>query len=209
VTPADRQGRLLAVEEVRRALGSVMDPELDEPITDLGFVRSVDVAADGAVEVHKGTFGAEAEQDLEELRVTFLRKAHVAAMERALTPLLRARSGMQESDLGTVTLCDLPEGPAKEALRHRRAALGLPDVPDALVMVDEDGRGYVPAEVPRRLRLARSTRISIDGNAHFCRGLLRTRYPGSGDDQTPRPDGAESCHQTFIPLTQLAHKEHS
>ena len=26
------------------------------------------------------------------------------------------------------------------------------------------------------LRKARSTRISIDGNAHFCRGLLRTRY---------------------------------
>lgn len=76
-------------------------------------------------------------------------------------------------------------------------------------MVDEDGRGYVPTEVPRRLRLARSTRISIDGNAHFCRGLLRTRYPGSGDDQAPRPDGAESSHQTFIPLTQVAHKEHS
>ena len=266
MTPADRQQvSLLAVEEVRRALGCVMDPELDEPITDLGFVRSVDVAADGAVEVHlrlptsfcspnfaylmasdakdairalpgarrvvvelddhhdsaiinaglaadagyKGTFGAEAEEDLEELRLTFLRKAHVAAMERALTPLLRARSGMQESDLGTVTLRDLPEGPAKEALRRRRAALGLPDVPDALVMVDENNRGYVPAEVPRRLRLARSTRISIDGNAHFCRGLLRTRYPGSGDDQAPRLDGAESGHQTFIPLTELAHKEHS
>ena len=26
------------------------------------------------------------------------------------------------------------------------------------------------------LRKARSTRIYIDGNAHFCRGLLRTRY---------------------------------
>jgi hypothetical protein len=31
--------------------------------------------------------------------------------------------------------------------------------------------------VPLALRRARSTRISIDGNAHFCRGLLRTRYP--------------------------------
>jgi hypothetical protein len=241
-----------------------MDPELDEPITDLGFVRSVDVAADGAVEVHlrlptsfcspnfaylmasdakdalralpgagrvvvelddhhdseiinaglaadagyKGTFGAEAEQDLEELRMTFRRKAHTAAMERVLTSMLRARSGLHEHDLATVTLGDVPQGPAKDALRQRRTALGLPDAPDALVMVDEHGRGCAPAEAPRRLRLARSTRISIDGNAHFCRGLLRTRYPGSGDDQAPRPDNAESGDPTFIPLTQLAPKEH-
>ena len=42
--------------EVRAALGTVVDPELDEPITDVGFVRSVSIsgAADGgaAVEVH-------------------------------------------------------------------------------------------------------------------------------------------------------------
>ena len=44
-------------------------------------------------------------------------------------------------------------------------------------MVDHDGRGYLPEEVPLTLRRARSTRISIEGNAHFCRGLLRTRYP--------------------------------
>ncbi|MGY1682359.1 iron-sulfur cluster assembly protein, partial [Geodermatophilus sp. SYSU D01176] len=37
--------------EVRTALGTVVDPELDEPITDLGFVRSV--AVEGAtVRVH-------------------------------------------------------------------------------------------------------------------------------------------------------------
>ena len=35
------------------------------------------------------------------------------------------------------------------------------------------------------LRRARSTRISIDGNAHFCRGLLRTRYAGSGATRPP------------------------
>ena len=37
--------------DVRRALDVVQDPELDEPITDLGFVRSIEIA-DGAVEVH-------------------------------------------------------------------------------------------------------------------------------------------------------------
>jgi hypothetical protein len=59
------------------------------------------------------------------------------------------------------------------------------------VMVDHDGNGYAPDAVPMALRRARSTRISIDGNAHFCRGLLRTRYPDSGGDQAARSDGAE------------------
>jgi hypothetical protein len=48
--------------------------------------------------------------------------------------------------------------------------------------------------VPIALRRARSTRISIDGNAHFCRGLLRTRY-------------GETDVKTFIPLNTLMTKE--
>jgi metal-sulfur cluster biosynthetic enzyme len=248
--------------EAHDALGGVMDPELDEPITDLGFVRSLEVRAGlthADVVVHlrlptsfcspnfaylmasdakdalaglpwtdlvvvelddhhdseiinrglaadagyRGTFLHEADQDLEELRATFRRKAHTAAMERCLTGLLRADPERPVESLGRVTLGELPQGPATDALLRRRTALGLPGTAEALVMVDHEGRGYPPEEVPLTLRRARSTRISIDGNAHFCRGLLRTRYPGSEDDQTPRADGAEPA---FIPLTDL--KEH-
>jgi hypothetical protein len=39
---------------------------------------------------YRGTFPHEAEQDLEELRTTFRRKAHTSVMERCLTTLLRA-----------------------------------------------------------------------------------------------------------------------
>src|SRR6476469_1001834 len=42
---------LITEDDVRRALDVVIDPELDEPITDLGFVRSVAVTA-SRVEVH-------------------------------------------------------------------------------------------------------------------------------------------------------------
>jgi hypothetical protein len=70
-----------------------------------------------------------------------------------------------------------PPGPDTDALLRRRAALGLPGTPDARVLVDHDGHPYDEDAVPLVLRRARSTRISIDGNAHFCRGLLRTRYP--------------------------------
>ena len=36
------------------ALDVVIDPELDEPITDLGFVRSLDVTADGKAVLDRG-----------------------------------------------------------------------------------------------------------------------------------------------------------
>ena len=234
------------------ALGVVLDPELDEPITDLGFVRSV-VETPACLEVHlrlptsfcspnfaylmasdakdvltalpwtqtvvvqlddhhdselinrglaadagyKGTFLHEAESDLDELRAIFRRKAHTAAMERCLTGLLRAEPEREVGSVGEVRLRDLPDGKDTEALLRRREALGLPDSPDALVMVDHTGAGYSPDAVPMALRRARSTRISIDGNAHFCRGLLATRYPGSDADQASRPE------ETFFPLATL------
>ena len=251
------------------ALAAVFDPELDEPITDLGFVRSVDVDERGDrthVEVHlrlptsfcapnfaylmasdakdalaalhwagrvvvelddhhdsalinaglaadagyRGTFGHEAERDLDGLRTTFRRKAHAAAMERCLTALLRADPDRAVESLAAVTLGDLPAGRDTEALMRRRAALGLPVLPaspGAPVMVDHDGRGHAAHQVMPALRRARATRISIDGNAHFCRGLLRTRYPGAASGQTHRPDGAEPADQhrgpTFVRVAEL------
>jgi metal-sulfur cluster biosynthetic enzyme len=222
-------------QQAYAALHAVLDPELDEPITDLGFVRSLNVSPGGNVKVHlrlptsfcspnfaylmasdakdvlssldwthnvvvelddhhdspiinaglaadagyRGTFGHEAEESLDELREIFRHKAHTAAMERCLTALLRADPLRSEASMAEVTLGELPDDAATAALRKRRTALGLPTTAEALVMVDHQGRGYPPDEAPLALRRARSTRISIDGNAHFCRGLLRTRY---GDD---------------------------
>ncbi|MBJ7291631.1 iron-sulfur cluster assembly protein [Williamsia sp.] len=241
-----------------RALDVVIDPELDEPITDLGFVRSMDVTTEGEVAVHlrlptsfcapnfaylmasdakdvltalewtasvtvelddhhdsaiintglaadagyRGTFGHEALDDLSELRTTFQRKAHTAAMERCLTGILRRDPAIEITDLGTVTLGDLPAEETTGSLLRRRESLGLSTNADDLVMVDHRGAGYAPAAVPMALRRARSTRISIDGNAHFCRGLLKTRY---GDDAAdPRTAGnAPSDTGTFVPLSAL------
>ena len=233
------------------ALDAVQDPELDEPITDLGFVRSLEQRDDGALEVHlrlptsfcspsfaylmasdsvdvlrevpgvgrvvveiddhhdserintglaaeagyRGTFGHEAEDSLEELRTIFRRKAHTAAAERCLTGLLRADPDRPLEGLGEVRLADLAPGHDLDALLRRREALGLALDDDAVVLVDHEGRA--PEDVPMALRRARSTRISIDGNAHFCRGLLGTRYPGSDAEQAPRAEEA------FVPLSTL------
>ncbi|KGJ71843.1 metal-sulfur cluster biosynthetic enzyme [Cryobacterium roopkundense] len=235
-----------------RALDSVIDPELDEPITDLGFVRSVTLTG-SSVEVHlrlptsfcapnfaylmasdakdaltalpnvgvvtvelddhhdsdiinsglvadagyKGTFLHEAENDLDELRATFQRKAHTAAMERSLTEFLRARPELAETALANVVLGDLPDDSAKAALLRRRVTIGLSTVDSASVLVDERGSPYPAVLAALALRRARSTRISIDGNAHFCRGLLATRYPGSEVDLMPKAE------QSYFPLSSI------
>jgi metal-sulfur cluster biosynthetic enzyme len=237
-------------EEAIAALGAVVDPELDEPITDLGFVRSLTASPEGDLVVHlrlptsfcspnfaylmasdakdalsalpqarsvvvelddhhdsdlinrglaadagyRGTFGSEADRSLDELRETFRRKAHTAAMERALTALVRSDPALGEDDVHGVTLADLPEAATTQALLRRRAALGLSTDPACPVLVDATGSPYPREEVPLRLRMARSVRISIDGNAHFCRGLLRTRYPESAQDQAPSAHGDTDPH---------------
>lgn len=242
----------LTEKDVLRTLDAVIDPELDEPITDLGFVRSVSLT-DAGIEVHlrlptsfcapnfaylmasdakdalsalpdagiitvelddhhdsdlinrglaadagyRGTFRHEAEDNLDELRATFQRKAHIAAMERALTAHLRAHPVLDEAAVAAVVLGDLCDDSVKEALLRRRVALDLGCDPTQPVLVDEHGTPHAPAHAAMALRRARSTRISIDGNAHFCRGLLATRYPGSEADQAPREE------ENFFPLSTL------
>ncbi|MCM0621885.1 iron-sulfur cluster assembly protein [Nocardioides bruguierae] len=247
--------------EAYDALDVVLDPELDEPVTDLGFVRSLAVApgSHGStdVEVHlrlptsfcspsfaylmagdaqdvltalewtgrvvveldehhdsavinaglasgsgwAGTYAAEEASSLEELRATFRRKAHTAAMERCLTDLLRADDTLTEEALADVVLGDLAAGEHRDALLRRREALGLRTDDEAPVLVDAAGVPHPREQVPMALRRARSTRVSVDGNAHFCRGLLRTRYPGSDADQTRRADGSEPADTTYHAAT--------
>ena len=221
--------------DVMAALDTVTDPELDEPITDLGFVRSI-LIDDSGLEVHlrlptafcspnfaylmaadaldalagfedlgevrvclddhhdsdkinaglaaragyRGTFGVEALDSLDELRRTFLRKAHTAAMERCVTAVIREQ-GLPDDELHHLTLRDLPTGTQKSALLRRRFEIGLSTCPNSRVLVSEDGRALAPEQVPMRLRFARSVRISMEGNGHFCRGLLATRYADGGN----------------------------
>ena len=88
---------------------------------------------------------------------------------------------------------------------RRRDALGLSTAPDDLVLVDHTGRSYAADAVPMALRRARSTRISIDGNAHFCRGLLRTRY---GTGRASRTGRQATTHHRRTVRRDQTRKEH-
>jgi hypothetical protein len=109
-------------------------------------------------------------------------------MERAITALLHADRSLTDDDVHGLTLGDLPAGtPETAALLRSRAAVGLPVDHAAPVLVRADGSRPSAELAPLELRRARAVRISVDGNAHFCRGLLRTRYPGAESEQTARP----------------------
>lgn len=128
-----------------------------------------------------GTFPGLADDELAELRLTFRRKAHRACQERCASALISA--GWEVGELTSGTLADVPPGPDLDRLRRRRAELDLPAGADAPLLVDDDGTPIAAVELPAQLRLARTTRISIEGNAAFCRGLLAVRY-GRGEEAT-------------------------
>jgi hypothetical protein len=136
---------------------------------------------------YRGTFGHEAEDSLDELRATFQRKAHTAAMERAVH-----RAAPHRPDGGRRGAH--PRRPAgggstpTDALLRRRATLGLPVDDGAPVLVHDDGTRPDPAQAEMCCAGPARCASPSTGNAHFCRGLLTTRYPGSEADQTPRPE---------------------
>ena len=209
------------------ALDTVRDPELDEPVTTLGFVASCRVE-DGSVEVHLrlptyfcapnfaflmvadafdavsavdgvdrvavvlddhfasdtinagvaaragfvGTFGDEANDELDELRRGFLRKAVLAGTDRVCRPL-----AARGEDVVALRLGDLAPTPEVEALRARRAELGLPSSDDAPLLVDVDTGLPVTADDQRlHLGRARLSRVNIEANSSICRGMLAHRY---------------------------------
>jgi metal-sulfur cluster biosynthetic enzyme len=168
----------------------LMVADAQEALSALPGVRQVDVALTdhfAADEINLGvagrqgfaaTFDGLADGELDGLRRTFRRKAFIARQDRLARSLLGA--GRTRAELADLRLGDLPPTEEVGTYRARRAELGLDVGDDAPLLVDADGRaagagGTAGAE--HLLVLGRTTRVSIEGNAGFCRGLLNTRYP--------------------------------
>jgi metal-sulfur cluster biosynthetic enzyme len=126
-----------------------------------------------------GAFEGETEgPDLEDLRTTFRRKSFVSRQEGLCRTLLS--EGRSPKGLARMTLGDVPPSGAFETYLDRRAELGLDVSAGAPLIVDPDGKRVPEEAVVEHLRFARLTRVSIEGNAGLCRGLLETRYGTPG-----------------------------
>jgi metal-sulfur cluster biosynthetic enzyme len=219
-------------ERVIDALAEVYDPELDEPITRLGFVSSCEVSPGGEVEVvlrlptpqcapnfaflmaadaravvrrlpevrevtirledhytgeeinaalargdgFAGAFPGESHDDeLQNLRELFLRKALVGRQSRLCERLLA--EGATAEEVAARRIKDLPT----DALDTRRCIelrrhLGLNHGPASPAFVLPNGDPVKPSELKRWLRTARLVRMSLEVNGGICRSLLRVRH---------------------------------
>jgi metal-sulfur cluster biosynthetic enzyme len=162
---ADAKAALLSVPGVERASVVLDDHYASQEIN--GGVNE-DHGFDGA-------FAGEAEgPDLEELRTVFRRKSFVSRQEQLCRELLAADH--TPSDLAGMILADVPASGALHKYLERRAELGLDTSEGAPLVVDPDGKPVPEEAVVQHLRFARTVRVSIEGNAELCRGLLATRY---------------------------------
>jgi hypothetical protein len=114
--------------------------------------------------------------DLEELRMVFRRKSFVSRQEQLCRALLS--EGRSPLDLAAMRLGDVPPSQDLDKYLERRRELGLDVSEGAPLVVDPDGNRIPEEAVVQHLRFARTVRVSIEGNAGLCRGLLETRYGG-------------------------------
>jgi len=125
----------------------------------------------------EGTFHSFEEtggEDLDELRNIFRRKAFVSRQERLCRALLA--EGYPPTELARMRLGEVPYSETREKYLGRREELELDVSVDAPFVVDPDGRKVPEDAVMQHLRFARVTRLSIEANAGFCRGILAARH---------------------------------
>jgi metal-sulfur cluster biosynthetic enzyme len=164
----DARAALLSVPGIRKARVTLEDHHTANEInagmaSGLGF---------------EGTFSSFEEtggDSLDELRALFRRKALVSRQEK-LCRILLAEDCYSPADLAGMRLGEVPRSEAKVKYLSRREELGLDVSADAPFLVDPDGRELPEDAVMQHLRFARVTRLSIEANAGFCRGVLAARY---------------------------------
>jgi len=165
----------LMVADAKEAVLSVPGVEEASVVLDDHYASE---EINGGVNGERGFDGAFPEQtegaDLEKLRSTFRRKSFVSRQEQLCRILLADDNS--PADLAGMRLEDVPPSVEFEKYLERRRELGIDSSAEAPLVVDPDGNAVPREAVVQHLRFARTVRVSIDGNASFCRGLLSTRY---------------------------------
>ena len=164
---ADAREAVLSVPGVREARVVLDDHHASEEI-------NTGMAEGRGFEGTFRSFGETEGESLDELRGIFRRKSFVSRQEKLCRRLLA--EGYSADELARMRIEEVPASEEKEKYLSRREELGLEASAEAPFVVDPAGNRIPEDAVVEHLRFAKLTRISIEGNAGLCRGLLATRY---------------------------------
>jgi hypothetical protein len=133
------------------------------------------------------SFPAEAEEELEGIRLLFRRKSFQKRQEKLLRYLLdrgHTSDDLSEMTMATLERCCLePEGRAvHRGYLQVRTALGFDERPSTRAFHDVDGRNVNASQFVEYLMQLRRVRLNTEFNATICRGLLEVRYGVRQDD---------------------------
>ncbi|MFM0715611.1 iron-sulfur cluster assembly protein [Paraburkholderia strydomiana] len=184
----------------------LMADDMRRSIADLSWVTSVTITLDEhmyATEINRGmaaglsfqgTFGNDANGDVEDVRRIFQVKAFQRRQEALLTwllaqgnePSLLVRWRMAELSAVAITCTD--DANAQRLIARyceRRFVVGRSvdeaDHGGELAFVDTDGTPLNPDELEAYVRALRRVGINAEFNGALCRGLLAARYGKTGD----------------------------
>jgi metal-sulfur cluster biosynthetic enzyme len=135
------------------------------------------------------TFGAEASEDLAELRRTFARKSFERRQEQLLSAVQHA--GHTAAVLVAMTVAELralaSEGELASLVARYLQRRGVAGVFDdaSLAFVDTTGTPLSAASLGQHLRRLRSVAVNMEFNGALCRGLLAARF----DEEEPDDRG--------------------
>ncbi|MBE3559597.1 MAG: iron-sulfur cluster assembly protein [Ktedonobacteraceae bacterium] len=154
----------------------------------------------------KEVFPEETEDNLEELRLIFLRKGFLMRQDMLLRALQKA--GLDEATLLSLRMADVTvdevtqrifittprrvvqierQAHTMQSYLRRATLLGLPHGPQGLLFMDEQGQAIPAGGLQDYLRRSRAVRMNIMFNTVFCTDMFQTRY-GSGAGRT-LPEG--------------------
>lgn len=170
----------------------IMAEDIRDRVMELPWVSKVNMnlkdhcASD---EINKGVsegksfaevFSSLASGDLDEVRKTFRIKAFISRQERLLRDLVNF--GVKDTEIIQLKIKELESHAAISdrsvlnryfVLRHE---LGYRNQPDDVAFIKHTGERISPDEFSNYLLEARRTRMTMEFNANYCRGLLETRY---------------------------------
>lgn len=196
---ADLRTRVQTIPGVRSVRISLLDHCTDQEVSD----------GVNAGKSFTEAFPDESEDDLEALRLIFLRKGFLVRQDTLLRHLMHA--GLDEATLLSLRIADLiidettqrifvttpqrviqieRDAHTAQSYLLRASALDLHHGPEDRLFVDDQGQAIPPGGLQNYLRHSRSVRMNIMFNTVFCTDMFQTRYGSANKQSLPEGERA-------------------